>query len=420
MNRRITIKGSGTDYHEKYNMRTITKDRKTPFQNSYAYKIISFVWFLCPFFVLQTLNAENVMLFNPFHVAIDPMERLLIVNFEKDPDSLYIGFEPQVFDDQINGKGHLVIGWRIDGKVDVYHEPGLMLDGNKYDIAGKGLANMLEREMSVAFSDINDYGLQAHYEFLDVSNRRVVIRVAEKNPKKRKPFGLLAPMGDAAESPSAMPLVLLQDFYFVRKKHSQIEISIDGKQHQTDDLPMPLPIDGTKMTFARYCPEPLIATFNPAFEGELPYINVKKGVQLLNNGNINYSLVWDDEKPSINSITYNNETHPVELRFTDPFPDIHSLQNNTLLKGRFEIEAHPTTGRIIGQYTIEKTDGVTTLVMIPSKGWKPRPNKFSLRLLYTLGKTFKKWPTTYKWTAIVQPNADGTYLMKSDWERTLK
>ena len=64
------------------------------------------------------------MFFNPFHIAIDPMERLLLVNFEKDPDSLYIGFEPQVFDDHINGKGHLVIGWRIDGKVDVYHEPG--------------------------------------------------------------------------------------------------------------------------------------------------------------------------------------------------------------------------------------------------------------------------------------------------------
>jgi hypothetical protein len=192
------------------------------------------------FFLIQTLNAQNAMLYNPFHIAIDPMERILLVNFEKDPDSLYIGFEPQVFNDSINGKGHLVIGWRIDGKVDVYHEPGLTLDHNKYDIAGKGLANMLEREMPKAFSEINDFGLQANYEFQDIHNRKVVIRVTEKNPGKRKPFGLLAPMGAAAESPSAMPLVLLHDFYFVRKKHSKIEVSINGKQHQIDDLPMPL------------------------------------------------------------------------------------------------------------------------------------------------------------------------------------
>jgi hypothetical protein len=47
---------------------------------------------------------------NPFCIDIDPMERLLLVNFEKDPDTIYIGFEPQVFDDPINGRGHLVIG----------------------------------------------------------------------------------------------------------------------------------------------------------------------------------------------------------------------------------------------------------------------------------------------------------------------
>ena len=374
------------------------------------YKVLGLSFSFYASFFLQSQNS-------PFHTAIGPMERILIVNFEKDPDSLYIGFEPQVFNDSINGKGHLVIGWRIDGKVDVYHEPGLTLNHNKYDIAGKGLANMLEREMPKAFSEINDFGLQAHYEFQDIHNRKVVIRVTEKNPRKRKPFGLLAPMGAAAESPSAMPLVLLHNFYFVRKQHSQIEVAINGKLHQIDDLPMPLPIDGTKMTFTRYSPEPLIATLNPAFDGKILCINVESGMQLHKDGNIDYYLAWDGNTPSIKRITFNNETHPVELRFTTPFPDINSLGNNTCLKGQFEVEAHPTTGRIIGHYAIEKADERITIVMIPSKGWKPRPTKFSLRLLYTLGKTFKKWPTTYKWTANIQQNPNGSYFMKSDWER---
>lgn len=358
-----------------------------------------------------------MVLLNPFNVAIDPMERLLMVTFEKDPDSLYFCFEPQVFDDTINGKGHLVIGWRHDGKVDVYHEPGLSMDSNKYDIAGKGLANMIEREMPFAFSEINNFGLQAHYEFQDVLNRRVVIKVDEKNPKKRKPFGLLAPMGGIAENPSSMPMVLLRDFYFVRKKHSQIEISINGRQHQIDNLPMPLPIDGTKMTFGRYCPEPLIATLNPAFIGELPFISLEYGVERHFTENAHFYLVWNEKKPSIKRIVFQNDIHPVELRFNTPFPDINLLENNTCVEGRFEIEAYQNTGRIIGQYTVVKTDGLITIEMIPSKGWKPRPTKLSLRILFTFGKIFKKWPATYKWTSIIQQKSDGTYFMKSAWER---
>ncbi|MGF1586122.1 MAG: hypothetical protein ACFCUM_12405 [Bacteroidales bacterium] len=398
-------------------MKTDKFDKKITIINGNLYKFIFFVWYIGSFILIQTINAQNSMFLNPFHIAIDPMERLLLVNFEKDPDSLYVGFEPQVFDDHINGKGHLVIGWRIDGKVDVYHEPGLKPDHNKYDIAGKGLANMLEREMPVAFSEVNDFGLQAHYEFQDVNNRKVVIRVNENNSRKRKPFGLLAPMGDEAENPSAMPLILLHDFYFVRKKHSQIEISIDDKQHQADDLPMPLPIDGTKMTFVRYCPQPLIATFNPAFTGELPYISPEPGVEQILTENTHYYLVWKGEKPYINRIIYQNDVHPVELRFITPFPDINLLENGTRLKGRFEIEAHPATGSISGHYIVVKTDRLITIVMIPSKGWKPRPTKLSLRMLYTMGRIFKKWPATYKWTAVIQERVDESFFMESSWER---
>jgi hypothetical protein len=41
----------------------------------------------------------------PFSIEIDPMERLLLVNFEKDPDSIYVGFEPQVFNDESTAPG---------------------------------------------------------------------------------------------------------------------------------------------------------------------------------------------------------------------------------------------------------------------------------------------------------------------------
>ncbi len=70
-------------------------------------------------------TGASIQIQNPFFINIDTMQRLLLINFENDPDSVYIGFEPQVFADSINGYGHLIIGWRKDGWVDVYCQPEL-------------------------------------------------------------------------------------------------------------------------------------------------------------------------------------------------------------------------------------------------------------------------------------------------------
>jgi len=119
---------------------------------------------------------QNVnLILNPFQIDIDPMERLLLVNFEKNPDTIYVGFEPQVFNDDKNGKGHIIIGWRQDGKVDVYHQPSLKLDPKKYDIVGKGLANMVTDELLGASFEVNNLGVQAYYQFKDVNDRVVII-----------------------------------------------------------------------------------------------------------------------------------------------------------------------------------------------------------------------------------------------------
>ena len=368
--------------------------------------------FQCMF--ITTKASESVMIHIPFNIEIDPMERLLLVNFENDPDTLYVGFEPQVFDDAVNGKGHLVIGWRKDGRVDVYHEAGLKLDPAKYDIAGKGLANMVEREMSSAFFEITDHGVQAEYCFRDIHDRLVHFRIAEKHPGKRKPFGLLAPMGAAAENPSAMPLVLLHDFYFVRQKHSDIEVSINGKSHQVDRLPIPM--DFRRMTFIRYSPEPLIAMFNPAFTGTMPSVELPKGNTRLQYQHQDIFLEWKQDKAFIKQITFNNDTYPIELLFDKPFPVPDLLDQGFSQTGSFSIRAHPSTGRISGQYAVEMVDEQIKIVMIPDKGWRPQPNKLSLRFLYTVARIFKHWPKTYEWTAHIEKDNQG-FRMTSAWKR---
>ncbi|MDR5659887.1 hypothetical protein RH915_10340 [Serpentinicella sp. ANB-PHB4] len=94
------------------------------------------------------MEQSKQYLINPFKIDVDPMERLLLINFEKDPDTIYVAFEPQVFDDTPHGKGHLIIGWRQDGKVDIFHQPSLKLNPEDYDIVGKGLANIVERDFT--------------------------------------------------------------------------------------------------------------------------------------------------------------------------------------------------------------------------------------------------------------------------------
>jgi len=359
------------------------------------------------------MDAE--LFINPFCIDIDPMERLLLVNFEKDPDTTYVGFEPQVFDDAVNGRGHLVIGWRRDGRVDVFHQPGLHLDADKYDIAGKGLAHMMERELAGATYEVNDFGAQAHYEFEDIHNRPVVIHINEQNPKARKPFGLLAPMGAAAETPSALPLVLLHDFYFVRKRHTAFEISIAGKRHQPDALPVPM--DFTWMYFTRYSPRPLIAALNPAFDGKLESVEVARGQAEVRAGDHMLTLDRAAARPAIYCITRPNPIHPIELRFTPAFPCLGTLEDGTYHGGSFEIEGHPSTGHIGGRYAVTKANARIEITMIPTQGWLPRPTKASLRFLYTVARVFRTWPTTYEWAACIQEQETGAYTMRSVWRR---
>lgn len=375
---------------------------------------------------------EGFALLNPFLFTIDPMERLLLVNIEDDPDSVYIGFEPQVFDDAVNGRGMLVIAWRVDGRVDVYHQPGLRLDPDKYDIAGKGLAYMAEREMEGSFFHVEEMGVQALVEFEDLLGRDVHVSIREENPGKRKPFGLLAPMGDAAENPSAMPLVLLHDFYFVRQRHTEMSVRIGGREHQPDKLPMPM--DRTRMYFARYSPDPFIVTLNPAFDGMLEPLAVKPGREVIDlqpgtdglpagtndlptGAEASLGLSWDGPVPEIAFLRQSGGQHEIALSFDPPFPNLLALPDGAGVSGKFVVKGHPTTGKITGEYRVMKTGQRLHLEMIPSGGWMPNERKLSVRIIYRMAGIFRQWPKTYRWTAEVETGDDGRSRMQSRWER---
>jgi hypothetical protein len=357
--------------------------------------------------------GENRHIINPFEIAIEPMERLLLINIENDPDSLYTGFEPQVFDDEKTGTGMLVIAWRVDGKVDVYHQPTLTLDPSGYDIAGKGLENMVSRNMEGGFFEVNERGAQADVSFKDIEGRLIELKLAEKSNRTRKPFGLLAPMGVAAENPSALPLILLHDFYFVRRANSELSVTINGHSHTPDNLP--LPIDFSRMTFARYCPDPLIAKLNPAYDGVLSAISFNDDLAIQNDDHT-IELVMNRNMPEIRSISRNHKQHTLSLTFDPAFPNLEIFSGEAA-EGRFEISGDPSTGFIRGVYRVTQTDGRLVIEMVPSGGWIPNENKLSVRILYRVVPMFRSWPTTYRWTASLNKDESGVMKMNSSWER---
>ncbi|EON78614.1 hypothetical protein ADIS_0964 [Lunatimonas lonarensis] len=351
---------------------------------------------------------------HPFCFEIDEMVKLLLVNFEKDPDRIYIGFEPQVFDDAVNGQGHLLIGWRKDGKVDVYHQESLSLDPAKYTIAGKGLSRMVPTIFKRSNFIINDQGVRACYIFDDLEGRIIHIEIAENHPKPRRPFDLLAPMGQAADSPTALPLIYLFDFYFVRRNHSVFLLTIDGVKHTPDKLPFPL--DGVFMLFTRYSPQPFACFFNPNYSGNLKPIPTQDGAREIKDGSHQIFLNRSGSGSAIEKLVHTGSEIPLQISFQPPFPSLNSLPSDARCQGKFQIVSKKSIGEVGGMYEVAADGDQITIFLVPSDGWTPKPDRWMLRFLYAVAKPFKNWPKTYRWQACIQ-RREGAYYMESKWRR---
>ncbi len=114
------------------------------------------------------------MLYSPFSFSIDPMQKLFLINFEKDPDQIYHGLEPQWFDDPVSGRGLRVIAWRKDGYVDVYQQPELPKDDD-FNVAAKGLADLIIHPMSGAYFRVSEKGVDVNFAFTDKVNRALKV-----------------------------------------------------------------------------------------------------------------------------------------------------------------------------------------------------------------------------------------------------
>ncbi len=340
----------------------------------------------------------------PIRIGIDPMERLLVASFKGDPEFEMI--EPQIFDDPVNGKGMRVLRYRKDQKVDVYWQPGVKTDRSTISIGG-GIGDFQEVTIEPARFEVSDRGIDLHLVFTDVQKRRVEFKILE-NTLVNNRFPLLAPVGKDIKNPLRLFLVYMHEFDFVRKIGTEVLARIGDREL----VPASFPIlrDYKKVMLMRYSAVPVIGTINPPMDMPVVFEVTGPG-----NVEVDGMRVSVDEYGKTTQITVGQELRKVQVDFVPGFPNALDLAEGTTEEGRwtFRISDAAITG---GSYNLLRNGDSVAVEIDLTEQWKPSDLPLSFEIFTQLVRSFRSWPTTYKWREIVRLNdtltMDGTWIRK--------
>lgn len=364
-------------------------------------------------------GAGGDYFYTPFHMRVDPMERLLLINWKN--GEFYKGAEPQWFDDEQHGRGLVVILYRLDNKVDVYYQPEMSLDPRGYQIQG-GLGDMVACQFRRARFEIGPEGIDVDIAFADKGGRSIVLQIGESRGKRAGHFSLLAPMGMSIEEPDAMPLLFLYDFSFVKVAGTEVNVSVDGARREM--LKLPVPMGGSRVYLTRYCGDPFIAFWNPEMQGPLPR-GVVDEASLGEVDRVRYALVENAGHYEIAGLargqaaTGRRPAREVRVSFEPPFPALVALRDGVSLEGSFRIKMtpRPEAGEVGGEWRVGREGNRVRARLHPSEGWQPGEPSLTPRLIFTVARPFKQWPKSYEWTATVELKEGQQPAITSRWAR---
>lgn len=332
--------------------------------------------------VTDSAASLKKQLIYPFSLNIEPMDKLILFDIEKDP--LYTTLELQEFNDETS-KGLVILMYRKDKEIDVYYTSGINHDFYK------GSQNGSIKEIATKeyyFNKTND-DFRFLINFIDKENREIYIKADEKNPEK-KHFSILAPAGDMIDNFTSFPLFFMKETAFLEKDRAQITIRIG--EEKREPVCIPISINGKFVYLSRYCLEPVVASINENFTGKIDSV--------ADDISFNYSLTDDLSREGLITLNCNKLNHRVSLNFSPPIPDLLSLKNNEKITGRFSTSVDNTKGILAGKYCLKNSNGEISISLRPLKGWQPMPGK--------------KWFKNYKWISSVSLKKDGVYA-DSKW-----
>jgi len=355
-------------------------------------------------------RKSDGFLYSPFGISIDDMKKLILINFEKDPDELYNTFELQESIDR-NGVSRLLVIAYGNGFSDIYHQPLFPFASQKSVLNN---STFFERTMESAKFEIKSDTLEIYFNFQDKKGREINVSLVETRLNCKKPFFLLAPIGANSKNPDSFPIYSLYNMSFTKQKHTDIIIEINSKTHRPDSFIFPF--EWCKSYFTRYSADVFNVDWNKNHMGPLSKITIcNKGI--ISGNGVTYELIKNDDHPEIKVISAANSEHKVKIEFMPAIPDIVCLSDGTNIDGEFSITTDNSSGSIQGIYNIKKVGIETDIAINPSKGWYPNQNRLIMKILFFVISIFKKWPKSYIWKAKIWSQPSDQVIMNSYWKR---
>ncbi len=359
--------------------------------------------------VLKNLQDPTAII--PFEFKYSPVKKLALVNFEKNPDSLYNALELQYLDDKVYGEGYRVIAYRCDGFVDVYDDIALKHNADEdFNVAGKGLGEKNKVLFKDTVFEIENGNLSLSFSFIDKERREIAVKILEKTSKTTKNIDLLAPVGYSSENPSFLPLYFLYDFDFVRKAKTDVEITIGGKKIAPDSFPVPVPKDFQYRFYARYTTNCLMVEMANASNTLLKeHLIPDENIIVYNSTEYHYS------GDILMKMELNYPYHFLSLEFENGFPNMKTMYDGEIYTDKFKIIPGGEVGFISGTYSLARNGDNIRLELSPSDGWSPVTKSLLTKMMLGKKSIFRIWPKTYRY---VQKIDLTTLESESFWERT--
>lgn len=346
----------------------------------------------------------------PLSLKVEPIARML--NCELADDPLYDGLELQWFDDDVHGTGMLAfLSRRADRRVDYYLQGGLRLDPAGYQIGG-GTGAWTETEFEVARLEITAGGVDAAATFTDVDGRLIEISVDDRDGRARRRGHLLAPVSANIDDPTSLLLVWLQGFDLVRTTATRAEIRIGGREASTGRLP------GARLhrrRLIKYAAPLCAVELNRNHQGPLALDGTvtSAGPWSLSRSGVRLELADDGYR--VAALVAARGGHSARVALDPPLPDVSGLADGAVEAGAWHVSVDGArlTG---GRWTATRSGDRVELGLDVLERWRPGPLPWLMRVVTTVVPVFRRWPTTYRWRAVVQLGPAPT--MTSRWERT--
>lgn len=325
----------------------------------------------------------------PLAIQVDVIKAML--NFEFVDHPVYQGLEIQYFDDAVHGTGMLIMFVRsTDGKVDVYRQPALSVSPAGYGI-NAGLGEWLTAAIDPAELTPTATGVRAAVRLRDAAGRLIEVYVDDRDGRTRRPAELLAPFGSAIDNPASLLLVWMRQFDLVRTTGTQPIIRIDGK-----------PVTIGRLPGARLHRRHLIKYAADLWAVE---VNPDHGDHQA-----------EPDHASLVALLPGDRSPRARLTFDPPVPQPGAVPPGPPVRGTWTVGIADVPAITGGTWIAGRTGDTVELTMDVTRRWRPRRLPLLMRIVTTVAPVFRRWPTTYRWTARSTPGAEPA--VSAGWART--